>query len=148
MYSWWRSIWGDSIRKEWQWGVCQSRHCEGIWLCVLEGNQNDNGSNAIFSGLHQYDLEMHHDGIIFTIGGRQIHKQIHKQERTTASKWPSPLIFNLLTENLFQFFHLVERKGQLDTYKIVRTKLVTHLLFVDDVLYFTKANRKSMEAIK
>lgn len=59
-----------------------------------------------------------------------------------------PLVFNMLMANLSQGFHLAERRGQLDIYKIVGTTSITHLLFIVDVLCFAKANQKSMMAIK
>lgn len=43
---------------------------------------------------------------------------------------------------------MVERKGKLDNYKIFRVNFVSHLSFVNDVLLFTKANTKSLHAIK
>lgn len=43
---------------------------------------------------------------------------------------------------------MVEKRGKLENYKIASVDSVSHLLFVDDMLYFTKANVKSLLAIK
>lgn len=59
-----------------------------------------------------------------------------------------PLLFNLLMENLSQGFHLAERMGKLESYKMVGVNPISHFLFADDGLCFTKANAKSPHAIK
>lgn len=42
-----------------------------------------------------------------------------------------------------------EENGDIDTYLLGGgTKSVTHLIFADDALFFTKANRKSFQALK
>lgn len=43
---------------------------------------------------------------------------------------------------------LAENLDRLDTYKIGGVNLVTHFLFTDDVLCFTKVNHKSVHALK
>lgn len=60
----------------------------------------------------------------------------------------SPILFNLVMENLSQSFHLVEEKKGIGTYVIGGVKSVTHLLFADDILCFSRANQKSLNRIK
>lgn len=44
--------------------------------------------------------------------------------------------------------HVAEHDKELDTYKLGGTTLITHLVFIDDLLIFTKANKKSLETKK
>lgn len=51
-------------------------------------------------------------------------------------------------ENLSQFFHATTKDKLLDTYTMDGIKSVTHLVFADDVLCFTKASPKSLQTLK
>lgn len=50
-------------------------------------------------------------------------------------------------ENLSQSLRLAEEKKEINTYTIGGAKSMTHLLFVDNILCFTRANRKSFTTI-
>lgn len=60
----------------------------------------------------------------------------------------SPMLFNLVLESLSQAFHQVEERSELNGYKMGGVKLVSHLIFADDLLVFSKAKWRSLEAIK
>lgn len=51
-------------------------------------------------------------------------------------------------ENLSQRLLLADTNGKLDSYIIGGTKSVSHVIFVGDLLFFTKANKKSFETLK
>lgn len=58
---------------------------------------------------------------------------------------------NLNLQNLpmvSQEFHNAKARGELDTFTISGAKSVTHLIFADDLLIFTRANRKSLPKVK
>lgn len=51
-------------------------------------------------------------------------------------------------ENLSQRFLAWVTNRQLDSYIIEGAQSISHLIFVDDVLIFTKANKKSLETLR
>lgn len=57
------------------------------------------------------------------------------------------MLFILVLENLSQELHAAEESGSIDTYIISGAKSPTHLMFVDDILLFTRENLKSMSTI-
>lgn len=57
------------------------------------------------------------------------------------------IVGDLVIKNLLQALHLA-KEGHLDTYKLVGVNLVTHLVFINDVLCFTKGTTKSLHALR
>ena len=57
----------------------------------------------------------------------------------------SPVLFLLIIEGLSKMIDAVKKYGKIDGLKIYRTLMLTHLIFVDDVLLFGAGKHTSWE---
>jgi hypothetical protein len=61
---------------------------------------------------------------------------------------PFPFLFLIVVESLSRLIHEARRKGLISGLKVSISKVVTHLLFVDDVMLFGADTIREMQAIK
>lgn len=60
----------------------------------------------------------------------------------------SPILFHLVMDNLSRPIEKEIKDKKLDTYVVNGSVSISHLIYVDDVLIFSKANPKSLGTIK